>query len=221
MEIPSRLVTREIVGVIRQVKMRPDDLPENALEVYVPVAQNPWSLATLVVRTVADPMMALPAIRAAVARIDATQVIANPRTMDDVASAATARPRFRAQVVTAFATIAVLLSAIGIFSVLMFAVQQRAREFSIRLALGARPSAILRIVVASGLKVTGVGIAVGLIGTVAVTRLVATLLFGVPALDPMMFAIVPVVVTIVATVACLIPAVRAAQSNPAVALRGD
>jgi putative ABC transport system permease protein len=155
---PGAPVVREVVGVIQQVKTRPGEI-ENAVEIYVPLAQNPWFKisATLAVQSAVAPMSLLPAIKTAIARVDPLQVVTRVRTMDEVAAESTARPRFRAQIVTTLAALALLLASIGIFSVLSFTVQQRAREFAIRLAIGADGADIMRLVVCRGLLLTACG----------------------------------------------------------------
>lgn len=209
---------REIVGVIRQVKVRPGEL-ENAVQVYVPLAQNPWYYTTLAVRTAGDPMALLPAIKSAVARIEPYQVLLRVRTMEDVAAESVARPRFRAQLVGVFAVLAVVLAGVGVFSVVMFSVQQRAREFSIRMTMGARPVDLLRLVLGSGLKLVAMGSVVGIGAAAGLVRLLESLLFGVQALDPFTFVSAPVLFAAIALIACAVPAIQATRSDPAVALR--
>lgn len=213
-------VEREIVGVMQQVKTRPG-ASERALEVYVPLAQNAWTNATLAVRTAGDPVSIVPAIKAAIARVDRNQAVSRVRTMAEVAAESTARPRFRAQLVGAFASLAVLLAAVGIFSVLMFTVQQRAREFGIRLALGAGSSDIFRLVLGGGLKLTAVGLTIGVVASVLLGRSLGTLLFGVTPLDSITFAFATAGVGAIALAACVAPALRAVRSNPAGALRAE
>jgi putative ABC transport system permease protein len=201
--------------------MRPDEAPENALEIYVPLAQNAWSSATLVVRAASDPMRLMPSIQKAIAHVDRTQVITRVKTMDDVAADSTARPRFRAQLVGTFAALALVLAAVGIFSVLMFTVQQRSREFSVRIALGARPSDVLRLVLGSALFLTALGLTIGAAAATATVRSLASLLFGVKPIDPLTFAVAAVGVGIIGLAACMVPAMRALRSDPAVALRAQ
>lgn len=214
-------VTREIVGVVPQVKTRPDEPSDNGLQVYVPLAQNNWLSTTLVVRTAEDPMRVVPQIKAAVARVDPTQAVARVRTMEAVAAEATARPRFRAQLVTAFAALATALAAFGIFSVLMFMVQQRAREFSVRLAIGAGPRDLVRLVLGNGLKLITLGLVLGVGVSALLARSLEALLFGVAPMDPFTFLTALAVLTLVALLACLAPALRALRADPIAALRSD
>jgi putative ABC transport system permease protein len=214
-------ITREIVGVVRQVKTRPDELADGANQLYVPAAQSPWLQATLVVRTAVEPLQLVEQVKRAIARVDPTQAVSQVRTMEQVAALSTARPRLRAQIVAAFAALATMLAAVGIFSVLTFLVQQRAREFSVRLAVGARAADLLRLVLGGGLKLTVIGVGLGLVASAALVRSLTTLLFGVPPLDPLTFVVAPLGLTLVALLACLAPAMRALRADPVAALRAE
>jgi putative ABC transport system permease protein len=213
-------VVREIVGVIHQVKEEPGEA-ERAVEIYVPIAQNPWYSASIVVQTAADPVAVLPAVKAAVARIDKDQPITQVRTMEEVAAEATSRPRFRAGLVAVFAALALALAAIGVFGVLAFSVRQRAREFGVRMALGARTADVVALVVGDAAKMTAAGVALGLAAAAALTRFLSALLFGVEPLDATTFVVTALVLTVSALVACAAPALRAARVDPAVALRQE
>jgi predicted permease len=213
-------VTREIVGVSRQVTTEAGE-KEPAIEIYVPITQNPWFSATIVLQTAVDPVTVAPALKAAIARVDKDQPVTRVRTMQEVAVEATSQPRFRAQVVGAFAAVAVLLAAVGIFGVLAYAVNQRAREFGIRVALGAQSNDVLRLVLAGAMKMTAAGIAIGLAAAAVLTRLLATLLFGVTPLDPATFAATAGVLGTAALAACAAPAWRAMRVDPVDALRQD
>jgi putative ABC transport system permease protein len=217
---PEKAV-REIVGVSGQVKVDGLDERKDAIEIYVPITQNPWFWATFVVQTDGDPTAIASAARAAVARVDKDQAVTRIRTMQEVFLQSTAQPRFRAELVGAFAMLALLLAAVGIFGVLAFAVSQRTREFGIRLALGARGSDVLRLVVRSGLKLMLIGIAIGLTASALLTRSLASLLFAVTPLDPLTFAITTITLAAVAVAACAAPALRAARVDPAVTLRQE
>jgi putative ABC transport system permease protein len=143
------------------------------------------------------------------------------RTLEEVASQSTARPRFRAQLVTAFAMLATALAAVGIFSVLMFMVRQRAREFSVRLAVGASAADLLRLVLGDGLKLTAIDVAIGVAASAALVRSLATLLFGVPPLDRLTFIVASLMLIAVASLACLAPALRALRADLVAALRAE
>jgi len=214
-------VVRQIVGVIRQVKVEGPGEKQSALEIYVPVAQNPWYWASIAVRTAADPMSLAPAVRAAMARVDKDQPVTHVRTMEQVAAESVAEPRFRAQLVGTFGALAMILAAVGIFGVLAFSVGQRTREFGIRMALGAGAGDVLRLVLTGGLKMISAGIAIGLAAALLLTRFLATLLFGVQPLDPITFVAAGALLGLVALAACAAPAVKAARVDPAVALHHE
>lgn len=214
-------VEREVVGVIRQVKVQGVGERENALEIYVPITQNPWYGVSIAVRTLGDPMALAPAVKAAIARVDKEQAVTRVRTMDEAAAESVIQPRFRAQLVGSFAALALLLAAIGIFGVLAFSVSQRTREFGIRMALGARSGDVVRMVAGNGLKITSAGIALGLAGAAVLTRSLAAVLYGVKPADPVTFLAAPAVLAAVALVACTGPALRASRVDPAEALRQE
>jgi putative ABC transport system permease protein len=211
-------VVRAIVGVA-------PDVPESAgqtdtkIAIYVPIAQNPWYSASLAVRTAGAPEAVLPGIKAAVGRVDKGLPLTRVRTMEEVAAESVAVPRFRAVLVGAFAVLALTLAGIGIFGVLALAVHQRTREFGIRLALGARQADLLRLVMGEGVRVTLSGLAAGLAGAALLTRSLSTLLYGVAPLDPVTFIAAPAVLGVTALTACAVPAMRAARTDSARALR--
>jgi putative ABC transport system permease protein len=216
----SETVPRQVVGVMRQVAEAAGER-ERALEIYVPITQNPWFSPSLSVRTAGDPLSALPAVKTAIARIDKDQPITRIRTMEEVAAEATSQPRFRAELVGVFALLALALAAVGIFGVLAFSVGQRAREFGIRLALGARSHDVLRLVLGGAMKMTGAGVAIGLVAAAALTRLLGSLLFAVQPTDPLTFAGTAGVLAAAALLACALPAWRATRVDPAVTLRQE
>jgi predicted permease len=174
---------------------------------------------TYVVRTQRDPVTLVPAIRDLVRTLDASIPVADVLTMDDAVIAANARPRFTLVLLGAFAAIAVLLAAVGIFGLISYMVSRRTQEIGIRLALGAQPVAVLREVVGRTLIVAAAGGAVGIAGALILTRLMATLLYGVGARDPLTFVAVPAVLGVVSLFACWVPAWRATRIDPLVALR--
>ncbi len=214
-------VVREIVGVIHQVKVEGPAEKENALEIYVPLAQNSWFGSAIAVRTSSDPLSYTSAIRQAIAKVDKDQPVTRVRTIEEVAAEAVAQPRFRAELVSAFAALALLLAAVGVAGVLAFGVTQRTREFGIRMALGAKASQVLRMVLGSAFKMIAAGVVVGLIGAAALTRWLTALLFGVTPLDGVTFVATPAVLAMVALMACALPAIRAARVDPAIALREE
>jgi putative ABC transport system permease protein len=218
---PSAPVVREIVGVVRQVKSTPTEAEETA-QVYAPLAQNPWSFVALVVRPAGGRADTLaPAIRAAVARVNPGVPTTMVRTLDDVAREATTRPRFRAVMVMTFAALALVLAVVGVFGVIAYSVQQRTREFGVRIALGATTRSVLGLVLGSAARVIGAGVVVGLALAVAFAQAISTFLFGVQPRDPLTFVAVPIVLVLTALAACAAPALRAARVDPVVAFRNE
>jgi putative ABC transport system permease protein len=214
---------REVVGVARQVKRRPDER-EPLLQVYVPLAQNPVDDMYLVVRPASGPAEALTGgVRAAIGRVDMEQLVSvrDIVTLHDVESGVTSRTRFRALLVGTFAGVALLLAMMGVFGILAFAVQQRAKEIAVRRALGATAREIAGMLVRSSLPSVGGGAAVGLVLAAALGPLLRAMLFGVHPLDPLTFAGVAGALAIAVTLAIAVPAWRAVHVDPAVALRSS
>jgi putative ABC transport system permease protein len=218
---PSQPIVREIVGVVGQVRSWPAQA-DDTNQLYVPVEQNAWSFAALVVRPQAGRAEALaPAVKAAAARVDRTVPFTNVRTMEQVAWQATERPRFRAVIVMTFAALALLLAMVGVFGVLSYSVQQRIREFGVRIALGASAGTILKMVLGSAARVIGTGALIGLVLAAMLAQTIAAFLFDVKPLDPLTFAGVVIVLGATAAIASLIPAYRAARVDPIVAFRTE
>jgi putative ABC transport system permease protein len=216
-------VVREIVGVARQVKGRPDE-SEPFVQVYVPLAQNLVDDIFLLVRPASGRAEALASsVRAAIGRADRDQLVSvrDVRTLEDVASEATSRHRFRAVLVITFAALALILAMVGVFGILAYSVQQRARDFGVRRAIGASTADVLRLVIADAVRVSAIGLAVGLALSTLLGRVLGTMLVGVQPLDAMTFAVVPIVMAITAVGAMAGPAWRAARIDPAIALRVD
>ena len=216
-------VVREIVGVARQVKARPNEI-EDLIQIYVPLAQDTPGDIFMVVRPVSGPAEALaPSVRSAMARVDKEQLVSvrNVMTLDEVASVATARHRFRAILVMGFAGLALLLAMVGLFGILAYSVQQRVRDFGVRRALGATTSDVLWLVAGSASRVIATGAVIGLALSTVLGRLLAAMLFGVQPLDPMTFASVTIVLALTAAVSTIGPAWHATRIDPAVALRGE
>jgi putative ABC transport system permease protein len=217
---PPQAVLREIVGVVAHVKQRPEE-PEPPPQLYVPIAQNTWWLATLVVQPANGSAAAIaPAVRDAFARVEPDRPV-RLRTLTTIRTEATSRPRFRATLVAAFALLALVLAVVGVFGVLAFSVQQRTREFGVRLALGASAASVLRLVISSAGVVIGSGIAIGLVVAALVSRSIAIFLFGVQPLDPITFVLVPFVLSATAAIAVAVPAWRATRVDPVVAFRNE
>ena len=174
---------------------------------------------TLVVSTRGNPFDLAVPVQSAVWELDTDLPISNLMTMTDVVSRATAEPRFLMLLLSLFAGTAVFLAAIGIYGVMSYTVQQRTNEIGIRMALGARRTDILKLVVRQGMRLTLIGVGVGLVAAFALTRVASSMLYGVSATDPATFAAVSLLLAVVALVACYLPARRAAKVDPMVALR--
>jgi putative ABC transport system permease protein len=215
--------TREIVGVARQVKGRLDE-KEDVAQIYVPLAQNPIDDIFMLVGATSAPADALtPAIRGAIGRIDKEQLVGvrSAITLEDVERGATARHRFRAILVLTFAGLALLLAMVGVFGILAYAVEHRVRELGVRRALGATTRDVLRLVVGNAARLVAAGAVIGLALSVAFSRLLSTLLYGVEPLDPATFVFVAIALAVTAAAATAGPAWRATRVDPAIALRGD
>jgi putative ABC transport system permease protein len=203
------------------VKERPDELQDLA-QIYVPNGQVPWPEAYLVVRARDGRADALaPDVREALARVDRLLPVRHVVTLAVIAHDATARYRFRAVMVMTFAGLALLLAMIGVFGVLAYSVQQRWREFGVRMALGATAADVLVLVLSHAARVVALGAIVGLAAAAALGRSISGFLFGVPPLDPVTYLSVAVILTITAIVAMAAPAWRAAHVDPAVAFRSE
>ena len=208
-----------IVGNIQHVDLVNPPRPS----MYLAPSQDQRSGDTLrewAARTSGDPTAVANAVRDAVWAVDPALPITRVQTMQRLRSAVTAKEQFNLLLVGLFALLALILSAVGLYGVTAYAVIQRTRELGIRLALGAQPGDVLRIVVGQGARLVAIGLAIGTLASLALTRLMATLLFGVSSRDPATFAGVGVLLAVVSLVACYIPARRAMRVDPVVALRG-
>jgi predicted permease len=207
-----------IVGVVGNVMHAGLDAPVEP-EIYLPFSQTPSSVTTLVARTDSEPIKLAAALRAQVNAIDQYQPVENIRTMEAVVSGSVAQPRFVALAMGAFAGLALALATVGIYGVMSYSISQRTHEIGIRMALGAKKSDVLKLVIGQGMLIAGSGVAIGLAVAFALTRLMSSLLFGVSATDPITFMVLALFLTGVALGACLVPARRATKVDPMVALR--
>src|SRR6266508_2771046 len=208
----------EIVGVVGDVNYL--GLAQEAPSaIYLPYAQNPWSTLYLTIRSVADPVSLVTSVRLAVRELDSDLALADIHPMEDLLSESTAVYRLRAGLITAFTVVAVLLAALGIYAVITQVMAQRTHELGIRMALGAQRLDVLALVLRQGMRLTVAGMAIGLAGAFALTRLLEGMLFGVRPTDPFTYATVIVLLGAVAPVACYLPARRAAKVDPMEALR--
>jgi putative ABC transport system permease protein len=212
----------EVIGVVADVRQMGLDEPVKA-EMYLPYQQvttQPWFMPRdLAIRTSGDPTALVGAVRQAIQAVDPDQPISNVATMSELLGEEAAQRRTGMIMLVAFSVLALLLSAIGIYGVLAYFVTQHTSEIGVRMALGASQRNILLMILKRGTSLTLLGVAVGLIVAFAVTRLMSSLLFEVKAVDPLTFALAPVVIGIAAFCASLIPARRAIKVDPLVALR--
>jgi ABC-type antimicrobial peptide transport system permease subunit len=176
---------------------------------------------TLVIRTKGDPSAAIPMVRAVVRDLEPNVALQAPRPMADVLVDMTAQRRLNTILFTVFGIVAGLLAAVGIYGVLAYSVEARARELGVRVALGASRPSIVRLVLREGLTLAAVGLVIGLAGALALTQTMSTLLYQVSAFDPVTFAAIAGVAVIVSLAACLVPAWRALRVDPITALRAD
>ncbi|MGH9349116.1 MAG: FtsX-like permease family protein, partial [Vicinamibacterales bacterium] len=160
-------------------------------------------------------------IRTHLRALDPNLPVEQVRTLESAALRTAAQPRFRTYVLAGFATLSLLLAATGLYGLLSYSVSQRVREIGVRMALGARPGDVLRLVVGEGMTLVAAGAAAGVVAALAAGRLVAALLFDVSATDPVTYGLVTAVLALVALGACWLPALRAARVNPMSALRAD
>jgi putative ABC transport system permease protein len=215
------LPVREIVGVVGQVKEQPDET-EAQPQIYVPVSQDPpWQLSLVVQPSGSSAVALTPAVRAAIARVDKGRALTKIRTLAVIRDEANAAARFRAGLIGAFAALVLTLAVVGVFGVLAYSVQQRVREFGIRMALGATTRNVLRLVFVSTVRMVAIGVLLGLLAAAMLGRSIASFLFGVKAVDPITFISVAVLLALTAMLATLVPALRAARVDPIGALRNE
>jgi putative ABC transport system permease protein len=209
---------RTVVGVVGDVLHNGLDAP-HTLQVYLPNTQFTDSDVLLVVRTVNDPASLAGAVRHEIAGVDSQVPVTDVFTMDEVVAASVAKQRFSVLLFALFAAIALVLASVGIYGVISYGVAQRTNEIGIRMALGAEKRDVLAMIVGEGMKPALLGAAVGIAAAFALTRLLATLLYGVKPGDPATFVMVSAILICVALLACYLPARRAAKVDPIVALR--
>ncbi len=214
---------RTIVGVVGHVKHYSLDV-EGREQIYLPHRQPLYGVfasrdMTLAVRTSLDPASVTSAIREQVFAIDKGLPLYNIATMDQLVSNSVAQPRLNLSLLVAFATLALALAAVGVYGVMAYAVTQRTQEFGIRMALGASPADVLKQVFLEGGRLAALGLGLGLIAALALTRLMASMLYGVKPSDPLSLAVAAALLAVVALAACYIPARRATRVDPLVALR--
>src|SRR5262249_19663380 len=211
------LVTVEIAGVVGDVKNKFDEIAEPCI--YIAYAQFPISNMGIVMRTAAEPTAMAAAVRVKVKELDPALPISNLKTVEQMVHERTTPKRLMTVMMSVFAVIALLMAGAGLYAVMAYAVSRRTHEIGVRLALGARPRDILRLITRQGMKLTLAGLAFGLAGAFALTRVISGILFGVSAADPLTFILISLLLSLVALLACYLPARRAMKVDPIIALR--
>jgi len=209
-----------VVGVVGHTKHEGLDA-DARVQLYLPYRQAGDNQMAVVVRTAGDPLQAVNAVRAAVRTVDKDQPLAQVRTMDELLEASVGQRRLSMLLLGLFSAIALVLSAVGIYGVMSYTVAQRTREIGVRMALGAARTSVLGLVMRQGVALALVGVAAGVLASLALNRLIASQLYDVRATDPASFIVVVALLTGVATLACLLPALRATRVDPVVALRQE
>jgi len=216
----ARDMIGEVVGVVDDVRMASlDAQPRNTL--YWNHHQFPYGSMTLVIRTAGDPLHVAATVRNELSALDKAQPVASIKTMTDVFSESVSRPRFNTTLLMVFAGLALVLASLGIYGVMSFAVTQRTHEIGLRIALGARPSEVLSMVIGRGMILAGIGIVIGIAGSLALTRLMTTMLYQIRPTDMRTYLVVSALLAGIALVANYVPARRATRVDPLIALRHE
>jgi len=210
---PSEVVG--LLGDVRNMNLAADVKPE----IYFPYAQLPGLSLNLIVRTAGEPQAMVKAVEGAVFALDGSQPVTAIQTMDEILEAGAAQPRFTTSLLAGLSLAALVLAMVGIYGVIAYSVSERTQEMGIRIALGANRGDILRLVLRQGMTLAGAGIAIGIVASLALTRLLSSLLYGVSATDPLTFAAGAALFVAVAFAASYVPAIRATRVDPIVALR--
>ena len=209
----------EIVGVVGDARQWGLDTDASA-EIYFSFSQQSLGQeASLVVRAISDPASIAGSVRGAIAEVTHDAPVTKVRTMNQVVDESTAQRRFNMILMTIFACVALVMASIGLYGVISYSVGQRTHEIGIRMALGAPRSSVLKLVLKSGMSLAIVGVVIGAVAALGLTRLIASLLYGVSPTDPVTFVVIALLLTGVALIACFIPAHRATRVDPMVALR--
>jgi putative ABC transport system permease protein len=212
---------REIIAVVGNVKNRNLE-SEDTPAYYIPSTQLNFGSMSVCLRTSVDPRSVVSAARGVVMSMDSDLPIYDIKTMDEYLATSVATPRFHAMLLEAFAGLALLLTAIGLYGVIAYAVAQRTHEIGVRITLGATKANVVQMVLKSGLKLTGIGIATGVVLSLIIAKFAtafSNLLFGVKATDALTFISVVGIVAVVSLLACYIPAYRASKVDPMIAMR--
>ncbi|HEY8412174.1 MAG TPA: ABC transporter permease [Pyrinomonadaceae bacterium] len=215
-EKPRKL---EVIGVVGRVKMESLNQNSDRVQGYFPFAQVPNGGMTVIVKGTADPSQLVSSVRAAVKEIDPDQPIYNPRTMNEIRAESVAPERLNLTLLSLFAGLALVLAIVGIYGVMSYSVTQRTHEIGIRMAIGARPRDVFAMILGHGMKLTIIGVAIGLVLAFVLTRLMETMLFGVAPTDLTTYTAISVLLVSVALLACYLPGRRATKVEPTISLR--
>jgi putative ABC transport system permease protein len=209
----------EVVGVVGRVKMESLDDDSNRVQGYFSFSQVPFQAMTVIVKGHGDPNQLIASARSQVKSLDTDQPIYNIRTMDEIRGESIAPQRLNLTLLSIFAGIAFVLAIVGIYGVMSYAVTQRTHEIGIRMAIGAQPRDVFKMILGQGMMLTIIGMAVGLLGAFGLTRLMTTMLFTVKPTDPITFTAVALLLLFIALIACYIPGRRATKVDPVNSLR--
>lgn len=208
-----------VVGVVGRVKMEGLSQDSNRVQGYFPFWQLPFNGMTVVIKASGDPDQLIAGARAQVQQVDPDQPIYNIKTMDEIRAESVASERLNLTLFTILAGLALMLAIVGIYGVMSYTVTQRTHEIGIRMAIGAQQRDVFKMVIGQGMMLALIGIAIGLVGAFALTRFMASMLFGVTATDPVTFAVIAILLTAVALIACYLPGRRATKVDPVISLR--
>ena len=211
---------REIVGVVADVKHQTLQGATQP-EIYFAQSQMPMSAMTVVVRTAGDPRALQRAVRGVVQSLDRNAPVYTVRTVEEILDRSVATPRFNMLLIGLFAVVALILTMVGLYGVMSCAVSENTQQIGIRMALGAQRRDVLRVILGQGMRLTIVGVVIGLGAALGLTRLMSSLLFGIGSTDPWTFTSVAVLLLCVAASACYLPARRAMNVDPMIALRQE
>jgi putative ABC transport system permease protein len=209
----------EVLGVVGRVKMESLNQNSDRVQGYFAFAQTPSEGMTIIIKGASEPNQLISSIRGAVKEIDPDQPIYNPRTMDEIRAESVAPERLNLTLLSLFAGLALVLAIVGIYGVMSYSVTQRTHEIGIRMAIGARPRDVFRMILAHGMKLALIGVGVGLVGAFILTRFMASMLFGVAPTDATTYGGLSVLLIAIALLACYLPGRRATKVEPTISLR--
>jgi putative ABC transport system permease protein len=209
----------EVIGVVGRVKMESLNQNSDRVQGYFAYKQLPQGDMTVIIKGASDPNQLISSVRSAVKAIDPDQPIYSPRTMNEIRAESVANDRLNLTLFSLFAAIALVLAIVGIYGVMSYSVTQRTHEIGIRMAIGARPRDVFKMILGHGMKLALIGVGIGLLGAFLLTRLMATMLFGVAPTDATTFAAIPLILISVALLACYLPGRRATKVEPTISLR--